>query len=100
MIIQMYTNTLISNVAKWARKMLDVFLYAMIIKENGGNIVTLQLESVIHHDVVFNETSSWWSMKKEILPDQTDLNNKFQIAYFELSEDVNVEQGATHNFGQ
>ncbi|KAG5615697.1 hypothetical protein H5410_015521 [Solanum commersonii] len=75
--------------------------HAMIIKEKGGNVVTLQLEGVIpSRYVVFDETSSWWFAEKEILPDQTDLRNKWQITYILSSEDANVEQGATHSFRQ
>lgn len=45
------------------------------------------------HHVEFDETSSWWSMKKKISPNQTDLKNKLQITYIRSNEDANVEQG-------
>ena len=31
---------------------------------------------------------------------KTDLKNKLQITYFRASEDADVEQGTTNNFGQ
>lgn len=50
--------------------------------------------------VVFDKSSSFWSVKKEILPDQTDLKNNLQISYYRSNENANAEQGATDNFEQ
>lgn len=49
------------------------FLWATIIKENDGSIVTLQQEDVVSQNVIFDATSSWWSPQTTTSPDSKEI---------------------------
>ncbi|KAF7823791.1 Retrovirus-related Pol polyprotein from transposon TNT 1-94 [Senna tora] len=81
-------------VVRWTARLLDVFLWAMTIREKGGNAVILQMEGAIHQGMLFDEASSWWSSEKEMLPEQ---KNEVQVVHLQSNEDSNDEHEVTQS---
>ncbi|KAJ7956845.1 Retrovirus-related Pol polyprotein from transposon TNT 1-94 [Quillaja saponaria] len=81
----------------------------MTAKEKGGNASDPTTgKCYTSRNVVFDESSSWWSSENEILPDSNDFEAELQTAQFQstsnetrdVGDDGDVEQVVAQNSWQ